>query len=78
MSLCCLADVNRHKLLLVIFSKHNVKLNCWLFQHSLYMMLTHYNILLSSINTLLSQIFASGWLLHPLGFFVAFVSANII
>ena len=28
------------------------------------MMLTHYIILLSSINTLLSQIFASGWLLH--------------
>ena len=27
-------------------------------------MLTHYIILLLSINTLLSQIFASGWLLH--------------
>jgi hypothetical protein len=42
------------------------------------MMLTHYNILLSSINTLLSQIFAPGWLLHHHGFIVAFVSANII
>ena len=42
------------------------------------MMLTHYIILLSSINTLLSQFFASGWLLHHHGFIVAFVSANII
>jgi len=42
------------------------------------MMLTHYIILLLSINTLLSQIFASGWLLHHHGFIVAFVSANII
>ena len=42
------------------------------------MMLTHYIILLLSINTLLSQIFASGWLLHHHRFIVVFVSANII
>ena len=42
------------------------------------MMLTHYIILLLSINTLLSQIFASGWLLHHHMFIAVFVSANII
>ena len=42
------------------------------------MMLTHYIILLLSINTILSQIFASDWLLHHHRFIVVFVSANII